>query len=115
MHEASIAASMVEITLKHAGENQLKSVSRLLVQVGGLHHVVPEVLQNYFELLREEHSILAGARLDVERLEVLVGCKECEKESTLEDVIFLCPNCGSASIEVLQGNEMHLMSIEGEK
>lgn len=114
MHEASISASLVEIALNHAGENSMTTVHKLLVHIGRLHHVVPDVLKSHFDIMKMEYTILENSQLEIQRLDVLVQCKKCQKQSNLEDVIFLCPQCGSPSIEILQGNEMHLITIEGE-
>jgi hydrogenase nickel incorporation protein HypA/HybF len=42
----------------------------------------------------------------------VVKCRECNKESTLEKNEYTCPSCKSQNLEVLDGEEMYLMSLE---
>jgi len=45
-----------------------------------------------------------------------IKCKECNAESIIEAApIFLCPECNSFKTEIVDGEQLDIMSIEGEE
>ena len=51
----------------------------------------------------------------MEILSVKFACKKCKLETEVNDLVFICPNCGSSDLELTQGRETIIESIEGEK
>jgi len=43
---------------------------------------------------------------------ILVKCNSCNAKSTLEKFEYICPKCESSDLEVLDGEDMYLMSLE---
>ena len=43
---------------------------------------------------------------------VIIGCRKCMKETELDELHYRCGHCGSIDIEVIEGEEMLLMSLE---
>ena len=39
-------------------------------------------------------------------------CRDCNQESELKKNEYTCPNCKSQNLEVLDGEDMYLMSLE---
>jgi hydrogenase nickel incorporation protein HypA/HybF len=115
MHEGAIAVALVQNILEVRENENFGSLKTATVLIGRMHHVVPEVLQNHFRLLKKEHQALARCKLVIEIAPVAVTCRACGKETVLEHAAFVCPACNSTDIEVTGGREMHLKEIEGTK
>jgi len=115
MHEASIAQSLIEKTLNTVNKNKLKKVNTINLKIGKLHHIVPEVLINYFNLLKQEYNQLCSSKIIINQPDIIIKCNKCGKKSKIDEPLFICTFCGSPSTKIIQGNELHLMRIEGEK
>ncbi|MCK4312773.1 MAG: hydrogenase maturation nickel metallochaperone HypA, partial [Candidatus Cloacimonetes bacterium] len=74
-----------------------------------------EVFQMYFDLMKKEYKGFENAELIMEEKDVMVKCKKCNETFLIEDPIFICPNCESFDTEIIQGNELHIESMEGMK
>jgi Zn finger protein HypA/HybF involved in hydrogenase expression len=51
----------------------------------------------------------------MEEKDVKVKCKKCNETFMIEDPIFICPKCESFDTEIIQGNELHIQTMEGMK
>ena len=111
MHEYAIAQALVEQVREIAHENGAQSVTRVVIQVGKLRGVIPEIIQWGFQVAAAG-SVAEGARLEIEEVEIVVRCKTCGERSTLDSPLYLCPACGSTDVEQLSGDELILKSLE---
>ena len=110
MHELSIAASISDIAVRHAGGRR---VSRIEVRVGHLRQVVPSALEFAFELVTQG-TPLEGAELVLEEVAVTVRCRTCGAESRLAGFPLVCP-CGSAAVAIVAGEELTVESLDVEE
>lgn len=115
MHEGAIAAALIQNILEVQEQEKFGSLKTVTVLIGRMHHVVPEVLQNHFKLLKKEFPPLAKAKLIIEIAPVAVTCRVCSQVTVLEQAAFACPACTSTDIEISGGREMHLKEVEGTK
>src|SRR5262245_36129222 len=93
MHELSIAVSLIEMASEEA-ERLGVQVEALHLRLGALSGVVREALLFSFDLAAEGTAI-AGARLEIEDVPVVVYCPACREERLLPGLqSFLCPVCG---------------------
>ena len=113
MHEMAIAQSLLDIILQEGQKHGLERVAKIRLQVGALAAVVPESLTFCFELLSRD-SIASGALLEVETVPVVARCGRCQELFEVEDHIFVCPQCGDPTLDLVSGRELSVMSIEGE-
>jgi len=113
MHEGAIAAAIIQNALEVLEREKLASARAVTVLIGRLHHVVPDVLQNHFRLLKKEYPPLSRSRLIIEIAAVRIACRACKKETLIEHPAFACSFCGSTDIEITGGREMHLKDIIG--
>jgi hydrogenase nickel incorporation protein HypA/HybF len=111
MHELSIIASLFEILLEKAGEQQALKITRVKLNVGRLSGVVPEALETAFEFYKKG-TIAETAELEIEELPLKVMCQSCRWEALLDGYIFVCPSCNSTNLKILQGTELLLEKIE---
>ncbi len=115
MHEGSIAAALVQSVLEVREQEGLGTVRLVTVCIGRLHHVVPELLQSAYRILKKEHPPLVRSRLAIEILPVRVTCRACGRETEIDKPEFACAACGSTAIDVTGGREMHLQEVVGLK
>ena len=112
MHEMGIAIQIVEIaTASIPADMQNSRVARVNLKVGKLAAVVPESLQFCFQVATKD-TPLEEAVLSIEELPVVARCNDCDKEWTISNPAFTCPDCKSGSLEILSGRELDIESIE---
>lgn len=115
MHELSIAASIVEAVTESASAYPGARVTEVRLRVGALASVIEDSLQFCWELATDG-SPLAGAKLAINKLPVVVHCDACGVDSTLDGVqSFRCPRCGQIAADLRQGRELEIESIEIEE
>ena len=115
MHEGSIAAALVQNVLEVRGKEGFSSVKAVTICIGRLHHVVPDLLQSAYRILKKEQPALIRSRLAIEILPIRVSCRACGHETVIEKPEFACSACGSTAIDVTGGREMHLKEVVGVK
>jgi len=114
MHELSVAQRIVEIAEERASKSGLAKISAIKVRIGGLTTVVPEALRFCFTFATEG-TLAAGAELVIEEVPAEAKCNSCGKAFRITEAYFLvCPSCSSPDTTLLRGQELDLMSIEGE-
>ncbi len=111
MHEYSIVQSLLESCEEHAKQNEADEVTKVIIKVGVLSGVEPDLLQTAFDTFKEK-TICDKAEFIINIQKVLIKCNDCKTQSTLEKHEFDCPSCKSVNIEVLDGEDMYLMSLE---
>ena len=111
MHELSVAISIIELAEEEASRRGAR-VDAIHLRLGPLAGVVKEVLLSSYEIARE-NTALAGSRLIIEEMPIVVYCPRCQAERTLESMQeFRCPECRTPASEVLQGKELEVFALE---
>lgn len=111
MHELSIAMSIVEMAREEA-ERHRGQVSAVHLKLGALSGVVKEALLSSYEMACED-TPLAGSRLVVEELPIVVFCVRCQAQRGLTSTQwFCCPECGTPSSDIVQGKELEVVALE---
>jgi hydrogenase nickel incorporation protein HypA/HybF len=111
MHELSIAISIVEMAEEEA-ERHGGRVAAVHLKLGKLSGVVKEALLSSYEMACED-TPLAGSRLMVEELPIIVYCAPCQARSELNSAQwFYCPECGAPAPEIVQGKELEVIALE---
>jgi hydrogenase nickel incorporation protein HypA/HybF len=114
MHELKIIQDVFPIIENVAKKNRLKSVAKVVLQVGALRQVTSEFLQFAFAAVAKD-TIAAGAELIIELIPITARCKVCCRQFKVEENIYICPYCYSSDLEISTGKEIILKSIDGEK
>jgi hydrogenase nickel incorporation protein HypA/HybF len=115
MHEAAIIDDLIRQALQEAEKNRLQKISSITMIIGRLHHVVPNVLNELFDLMKHEFPIMAQAILRAEFRPLRFVCRSCGSETTAAEPSFSCPDCLRTDIRIVSGYELILASIEGEQ
>ncbi|HEX2980856.1 MAG TPA: hydrogenase maturation nickel metallochaperone HypA [Anaerolineaceae bacterium] len=111
MHELAVTESILEIALKHAELAKAKRVTDIHLVIGRLSSIVDDSVQFYWDMI-SENTICSGAKLHFTRVPAQLLCLDCGKEYTLTGELTGCPNCQSARIKVVSGEEFRMDSIE---
>ncbi|MFL7814046.1 MAG: hydrogenase maturation nickel metallochaperone HypA [Anaerolineales bacterium] len=111
MHELAITEQIADIAIRHGQENQAEKITDLYLVIGELSTVVDDSVQFYWDLITSD-TICEGSKLHFKRVPAIFHCQDCGKEYQLVDgELQPCPHCQSSKMEILQGREFHLESI----
>jgi len=113
VHELSIAQSLLDIVIDEAARHGVQSLKRVGVKVGAFSAVVPDSLRFCWDLIIED-TPAAGSELAIEEVPLRGRCHACGARIDMSDPVFECPECGSADMELTQGQELMVAYIETE-
>jgi len=112
MHELSIVASIVDTVTESVVAYKGARVVEVRLRVGALASVVEDSLQFCFGIATEG-TALAGSRLVVKTVPVVMHCAGCDADVELDGVqSFRCPRCGEPCFDLRQGRELEIEAIE---
>jgi len=111
MHELSICQGLIRQVQQVAADNNARSVELIRLRIGGLSGVEPPLLERAFEIARAG-TIAAEAGLEIEQGPIVVKCQDCGASSTVAVNRLLCQYCGDWRVNVTEGEEMLLLSVE---
>jgi hydrogenase nickel incorporation protein HypA/HybF len=114
MHELSVSEHILDIATRHANENQASRVTDIYLTIGRLSSIVDDSIQFYWDMISQD-TICLGATLHFNRVPARLLCTDCGKEFTLEGELIPCPNCSSALVKIISGEEFFMESIAIEK
>lgn len=111
MHELSITEQIAEIAIRHGEKNAAEKITDLYLVIGELSTVIDDSVQFYWDLITKD-TICAGSKLHFQRIPAKFRCLDCGKEYQMVDgELTPCPSCQSNKMEILEGKEFHLDSI----
>ncbi len=108
MHELSIAQAVVDVATRNARGSR---VTRVYVQVGHLRQVVPSALEFSFALCAHG-TVVEDAALELEEIPVTIACRSCGAETEPDGFPLACEACGGLAVDVTQGEELLVESLE---
>ena len=114
MHELSVCQGLLREVARVAAENDALAVDRIVLQVGALSGVEPPLLQRAFEVARAG-TLAAAAKLEIREGPVVVHCGQCGSRGEVAVNRLVCPDCGDWRVQVAEGEELLLLTIDIEK
>lgn len=114
MHELSVCQALVDQLRELAARESAQRVTGVLLRVGPLSGIVPELLEHAFPLTAAA-TVADGAVLTVEDAPVRVRCRSCGEETDAEASSLVCGRCGDFRTDLLSGDELLLVSVELER
>lgn len=111
MHEFSVCQAMLTQVEEIAAREKAAAVTQIIIRIGPLSGVVPELLQQAFTLARVD-TAAADAELITERQPVRIRCLDCNAESATAPNRLLCDACGSYRTQIISGDELLLARVE---
>ena len=112
MHEIAIVNNLFEIINEVSKREKLNKISKVNFLLGEMQQIVPEIFRFAFETAAE-NTIAKDAILNIEIVPVKAQCNSCKEEFYVKD-FFYCPFCESNNLNLVNGNELIIKSIEGE-
>ncbi|MHA2005904.1 MAG: hydrogenase maturation nickel metallochaperone HypA [Promethearchaeota archaeon] len=120
MHEFSFAYNIFKVAEATAIKHNAKKISEVLLEIGELTLIVPELLQRSFEMATKG-SIAEGAKLTIKILPGKIRCRDCNKDSVVSLnrnaeltglQLFECSHCGSNNTEIIEGKKANVKNIK---
>jgi hydrogenase nickel incorporation protein HypA/HybF len=111
MHEMALAQNIVEIAQQHVAVELRMTVRSIKLRIGDLAGVVPESLAFCFAAIVQDTD-LGQARLDIERLPIIVRCQTCGSTMQTEFPFASCESCHDSGLTVVSGSELQVVEIE---
>ena len=110
MHETSLVRRLLLQVREIVTDNHAESAAEILVEIGPLAGVEIEQVMSAFEQLVKDVSPMS-TRLTVHEVPLIVRCRDCNRESELNDFVFRCHECSSGRVQVVRGDEFRLVSV----
>lgn len=111
MHELPFVQSLLKITLEHAQQAGARRVLALNLVIGQMSSIVDDSVQFYWDILSKD-TIAEGAQLHFQRVPAVYRCLDCGHTYQLDGLHLACPRCDSVRVQLTQGDEFRLESIE---
>jgi hydrogenase nickel insertion protein HypA len=111
MHEYSVVQALLDQIETIAAENGAETVTKIVVKIGVMSGIEPHLLEMAFNTFKEK-TVCDGAEFVMNLQPLSVACRQCGAQSELEEVYYRCPRCESLEVDVVDGEEMYLMTLE---
>lgn len=111
MHELAVTESILEIATQTAKEHAATKVTDIYLRLGQLSSIVDESVQFYWDII-SQGTLAEGAQLHFTHVPARLRCKDCGTEFELTEELTPCPACQSITLEIIQGEEFQVDSIE---
>lgn len=111
MHEASLVQALLDRVTELAREHRATAVHRVVVRLGTLSGVEPELLAIAYDTFRAS-TVCARAALEIGRVEARWECPGCGRVFAAGEAL-ACARCGRPA-RLAQGDELMLDKVEME-
>jgi hydrogenase nickel insertion protein HypA len=113
MHEYSIVQALLDQCETLATTHDAQRITKVVVKIGVMSGVEPHLLDIAFNTFKEK-TVCDGADFVMQIQPITIRCRSCEQISELERAHYACHHCESIDVDVIDGEEMLLMSLEME-
>ena len=111
MHEYSIVQSLLDQCEDNAKANDATKVTKVVVKIGVMSGVEPDLLQIAFDTFKEG-TMCEDCEYIQNMQPITIKCHKCNQKSTLEKNEYCCPYCQSIELDVIDGEDLMLMQLE---
>lgn len=111
MHEFSVVQSLLDLIEENVRLYNGKKVSKVVVKIGKMSGIEPHLLELAFNTFKEG-TVAEGCEFVMEIQDIICKCKSCDDTFKVENYEFICPYCNSIDIDVVDGIDMILKSLE---
>ena len=81
------------------------------IEVGEATSVIPEFLQDGYEVISDDYDFLRGSELIIEKVTAVGLCRECGTEFPIVVNKGFCPKCGSFDKDVIDGTDFFIKEV----
>ena len=111
MHEYSIVQALLNQCEEVAQENNATKIEKVICKIGVMSGIETHLLQVAFDTFKEG-TMCDGAEFVINRQRLKLKCRDCQDEYEVDEAIYKCKRCGSLGMDVTDGEDMYLMSLE---
>jgi hydrogenase nickel incorporation protein HypA/HybF len=111
VHELSVCQALISQLEELAHREMVQRVERVLVGVGPLSGVEPQLLQHAYPLAAAG-TLAEDSELAIEDRPIRVHCPQCGKDSNASASRLLCAHCGDWRTTLISGDELMLIQVE---
>ena len=111
MHELTLLYGVVAKVGKVVEENGLDHVDAIVIEVGEATSVIPEFLQDGYEVISDDYDFLRGSELIIEKITAIGRCLNCGTEFPIAVNKGLCPKCGSFDKDIIEGTDFFIKEV----
>ena len=111
MHELTLLYGVVDKVGRVCKENDLDHVDAIVIEVGEATSVIPEFLQDGYEVISDDYDFMRGSELIIERITAVGRCRVCGTEFPIVANKGLCPKCGSFDKDIIEGTDFFIKEV----
>ncbi len=111
MHEIGMLRQAAELADRIAEENGSDEVQEIVIELGELAGVVPQIFTDYFGYFSEQYPRLKNTELKLHTVKGEGLCSDCKCLYNIMKQEGTCPRCGSKEKMVLGGTEVKVVSV----
>lgn len=111
MHELAVCQQLLSQVEEIAKANGATTIHMIRVSVGPLSGIEAPLLEQAFSIARSG-TIADQSTLEIDQTAVSVCCRSCGVTGETAPNMLLCSGCGDWKVDVINGAEMMLMSVE---
>jgi len=111
MHELTLLYGVAQKVGQVVEENGLDHVDAIVIEVGEATSVIPEFLQDGYEVISDDYDFLRGSELIIERIKAIGLCRRCGTEFPIVENKGLCPECGSFDKDIIEGTDFFIKEV----
>lgn len=112
MHELGVVFTIAKKVEKVAAENNVTKVSKVVLQIGEVSTIIPSYLVDVWNWNAKKTPLLEGSELEIEKIDAITYCEDCEQTYPTVQYGKICPHCQSKNTYLIQGNETEIKEIE---
>lgn len=110
MHELSIALSIIDIAREEALKVKAEKINSIEIEIGSISGIEISALEFAFETAVKD-TLLEKAERKIIQVPAMAECLDCNFTFPLSVFYEPCPSCKSLTINILQGKELRIKSI----
>lgn len=116
MHEFSICQTIIGTVLDELKKIQPgpAHLTKVRIVAGQYHQLVPDNLLLAYDVL-SKNTPAEGSSLEIKLVPIVGQCKDCGWSGKIRNSMYVCGACGMADIDVIEGKELYLDSLEVEE
>lgn len=111
MHELGVVFYVIKDVKKVAEENDISKIDSVTLEIGEVSGVIHEQLIDCWDWAKKREPVTEKAVLNIETLEAVTFCEDCEGEYSTIKYGKICPYCKSEHTYLLRGNEFNIKEI----
>lgn len=111
MHELWLCNNILEIINQHVAGKLFKRIKKIYLEIGELAAVEKSALFFSFNVIAQG-TIAKDAVLEIITIPGKARCDACQKMVKVSQYADSCPHCASFSLNILQGEELRVKSLE---